>query len=58
MESYIENLGEIIDDIHILFDEENPSLGAAREYSNPLVHSLHDQFFKVDMIMDPDVNKL
>ena len=38
MDSYIAYLGNIIDDIHLLFDEEDPSLVVVREYSNPLVN--------------------
>ena len=30
LESYIKNLGDIIDDIHLLFDEEDPSLVVTR----------------------------
>ena len=52
VESYIEDLGDIIDDIHLLFDEDYPSLVVTREHSDPLIHSLHNQSFKVDMIMD------
>ena len=55
MESYIEDLGDIIDDIHILFDEEESSLIVMRAHSNPPVHSLHDQSSQVDMIVDPYV---
>ncbi len=54
VEFYIENFGDIIDNIH-LFDEEDPSSIVAREHSDPLVHSLHDQSYKVDMIVDPYV---
>lgn len=58
VESYIADLGDIIDDIHLLFDEDDPSLIVAREHSNPLVHSLHDHYFKVDMIVDTYVQQL
>ena len=55
VESHIVDLGDIIDDLHLLFDEEDPSSGVARAHSNPLVHSLHDQSSQVDMIVDPYV---
>ena len=55
VESYIADLGDIIDDVHLLFDEADPSSVVTREYSDPLVHSLHDQSYQVDMIMDPYV---
>ena len=55
MDSYMVDVGDIIDDIHILFYEEDPSLVVPREHSNPLVHSLHDQSFVVDVIVDPYV---
>ena len=55
MESYIAYLGDVIDDIHLLFDEEYPSSVVTREYSDPLVHTLHDQSYKVDIIVDPYV---
>ena len=55
MESYIVDLGDIIDDIHLLFDEEDPSSVVARAHSNPLVYSLQDQSYQVHMIVDPYV---
>ena len=58
MDLHIENLGDIIDDIHLLFDEEDPFLVVAREYFDPPVHSLHDQSYRVDMIVDPYVQQL
>ena len=58
MESHVEYLGDIIDDIHLLFDEEDPSSFVVREYSDPPVNSLHDQSYQVDMIVDPYVQKL
>ena len=42
MESHIEDLGNIIDDLYLLFDEEDPSPVVAMAHSDPLVHSLHD----------------
>ena len=55
VESHIEDLGDIIDDLHLLFDEVYPSLVALRANSNPLIHSLHDQSSQVDVIVDPYV---
>ena len=52
MESYITDLVDIIGDIHLLFDEADPSSIVAREHFDPLVHSLHDQSYKVDMIVE------
>ena len=43
VESHITNLGDIIDHIHLLFDEEKSSLVVTRAHSDPLVHSLHDR---------------
>ena len=42
VESYIVDFGDVVDDIHLLFDEEDPSPVGARTHSGPLVHSLHD----------------
>ncbi|GLJ09904.1 hypothetical protein SUGI_0118020 [Cryptomeria japonica] len=58
MESYIADLGDIIDDIHLLFNEDDPSSIVVRAHSDPLVHSLHDHSFEVDMIVDTYVQKL
>lgn len=55
MESHIIDLGDIIDHIHLLFDEEDPSPIVPRAYSDPYVHSLHDQSSQVDVIIDPYV---
>ena len=51
VESHIADLGDIIDYIHLLFDEEDPSLVVARAHSNPHVHSLHDQSLQVDVVV-------
>ena len=56
VESDITYLGDIIDDIHLLFDEEDPSLVVMRDHSDPLVHSLHAQSSQVDMIVDTYVH--
>ena len=52
MESHITYLGDIIDDLHLLFDEDDPSSVFVRAHSDPHVHSLHDQSYQVDMIVD------
>ena len=49
VESYIEDVGEIIDDINLLFVEENSSSLVAREHSDPLPLDLSS---KTDMIVD------
>ena len=46
VESYIENVGEIIDDIHLLFVEETTSSLVVREHSDP------QSFILSDMIME------
>ena len=46
LDSYIEDLGDIIDYLHLLFDGEDPSPFVVRGHSDPLVHSLHDSFHK------------
>ena len=53
VESYIANLGDIIDDIHHLFGEDGPSLVVARENVDSHLHFVLDQSFEVDMIVDP-----
>ena len=58
VESHIADLGDIIDDIHLLLNEEDTSSVVTREYSDPLVRSLHDLYYQVDMIADPYVQKL
>ena len=58
MESHIVELGDVIDDIYLLFDEEDPSSIFMRAHSNPPIHSLHDQSSQVDIIMDPYVQLL
>ena len=49
MESYIKDVGDIIDDIHLLFVEENSSSLVTREHSNPQPLDLS---FETDMIVD------
>ena len=49
VETYIVDLGDIIDDVHLLF---------ARTHSDPYVHSLHDQSLQVDVIVGPYVQQL
>ena len=58
VESHIVNLGDIIDDIHLLFNKEYPSSTITRAHSNPPIHFLYDQSYQVDMIVDPYVQKL
>ena len=53
VESYIVDLGDTIDDIHLLFCEDDPSSFVVREHDDPHLHSLLDHSFKVDMIVDP-----
>lgn len=42
METHIENLGDTIECIHLLFGKVDSSLVVVREHFDPLVHSLHD----------------
>ena len=58
VESHIVDLGDILDDIHLLFDEGEYSSIVVRAHSDSLVHSLHDQSSQVDMIVDPYVQLL
>ena len=43
MESHTTNSGDNLDDLHLLFDEDDPSTIVARAHSDPHVHSLDDQ---------------
>ena len=52
------DLGDIIDDIHLLFDGEDPSSVVVRAHFDPHVHSLHDRSAQVDVIMDTYVHQL
>ena len=52
LESYIIDFGDTIDGIHLLFGEDDPSSIFVREYSNPHLHSLLDNSFEVDMMVD------
>ena len=52
VESYIVDLGDTIDGIHLLFGEDDPSSVVVREHSDPHLHSLLDQSFEVDMMVD------
>ena len=49
MESHIENVGDIIDDIHLVFVEDNSSSLVGREHSDPQPIDLS---FETDMIVD------
>ena len=42
VESHIIDLGDIIDHIHLLFDEEASSSIVTRVHFDPPIHSLHD----------------
>ena len=55
MESHIVDLGDFLNDVKLLFVEDDPSTIVARAHSNPHVHSLHDQSSHVDVIVDPYV---
>ena len=55
VESHIVDLGDIINDLYLLFVEEDPSQVVVRAPSNHLVHSLHDQSSHIDVIVDPYV---
>ena len=54
MESYIEDVGDIIDDINILFVEETSSL-FARAHSDP---HLLDLSFETNIIVDTSLQQL
>ncbi len=43
VESQTTNLGDSLNDLHLLLDDDHPSIVVARAHSNPHVHSLHDQ---------------
>ena len=55
VESYIEDVGDIIDDIHLLFVEGNSSSVVVREHSNPQPLDLS---FETDMIVDTSFQQL
>ena len=42
LESHTIDLEDFLDDLPLLFVEDNPSIVVARAHSNPHVHSLHD----------------
>ena len=58
VESHIADLGDNIDDLHILFDEVGSSSVVTRAHSDPPIHSLHDRSSLVDVILDPYVQQL
>ena len=58
MESHTVDLGDSLDDFHLLFAEDDPSTVVARAHSDPHVHSLHDQSSQVGMIVDTYVQQL
>ena len=43
VESHIEDLGDFIDDIQLLFNEVDTSLVVTRTHSDPPIHSLYDR---------------
>ena len=45
MKSYIADLGDTIDEIHLLLGEDDPYLVVVREYADPPLHALLDQSF-------------
>lgn len=45
-------MGDSINDIHLLFDGDYPSLVGVREHFDPLLHSLHDHPSQFDMIVN------
>ena len=51
-ESHIADLRDIIDDLHLLFDEEDSSSIVMRAHFDPPVHYLHDQSSQIDVIVD------
>lgn len=58
VEAQITDLRDNLDDLHLLFDEGDPSIVVARAHSDPHIHSLHDQCSHVDVIVDPYVQYL
>ena len=55
VESHIEDLGDIIDDIHLVLAEDDASSIVVRAHSNPYVYSQHYKSSQVDVIVDPYV---
>ena len=58
MESHTVDLGDNLDDIQLLFDEDDPSTIVVRAYFKPHVHSLHDHSSQVGMIVNTYVQQL
>ena len=58
VESHTADLGDILNDLHLLFDEDDPSTVVLRAHSDPHVHSLHDQSSQVGVIVDTYVHQL
>ena len=58
VDSHIVDLGDIIDDLYLLFAEEDPSSIVTRAHSDPPIHSLHDRSSQVDMIVDSYEQKM
>ena len=57
MDSYIEDTGDTIDNIYLLFVEDDPSSVIAREYCNSHHYPL-DLSFEFDMTMDTSLQHL
>ena len=58
MESHTIDLGVSLDDLHLLFNRDDSSTIVVRAYSDPHVHSLHDQSSQVGVIVDTYVQQL
>ena len=58
IESHIADLGDNIDDLHILFDEASSSSVIMRSHSDSPIHFLHDRSSQVDVIVDTYVQQL
>ena len=55
VDSYIQDVGDIIDDIHLLFVEENYSSLVLRKHFDPQPLDLS---FQIDMIVDTSFQQL
>ena len=58
VESHIADLGDITDDLHLLFDEDESSSLVTRAHSDPPIHSLHDRSSHVYVTVHPYVQQL
>ena len=57
VESHTIDLGDSLDDLHLLFDGDDASTIVVRDYFDPHVHSLYDQSSHIGMIVDTYVQK-